>query len=176
MKTSRSRNLLLTIYKLLASLKNKVIVLSCYLKLRYIFKIKTIGHGVTYTRGFKIYSGNENISLGNNVSLSDVLINAGSTQDGAVVIGNNAFFGHKCMLLARTHDYRLFGNARIRCITEKKIDIKQGAWIASGAIILGGVTIGSNAVVAAGAVVSKNVPSSTIFGGIPAIRISKIHN
>ncbi|MBI1862733.1 hypothetical protein HYS00_01295 [Candidatus Microgenomates bacterium] len=78
------------------------------------------------------------------------------------------------MLLARTHDYRRFGNERILAIKEKQIVIKQGAWIATGAIILGGVTVGRNAVVAAGAVVSKNIPTLTIFGGVPAKRIKKI--
>ncbi|MGA2237721.1 MAG: acyltransferase [Candidatus Bathyarchaeia archaeon] len=46
--------------------------------------------------------------------------------------------------------------------------IKRGAWVAIGAIILPGVTVGECAVVAAGAVVTKDVPDRTIVGGVPA--------
>jgi len=41
-------------------------------------------------------------------------------------------------------------------------------WIGSGAIILGGVTVGRGAIVAAGAVVTRDVPPLTVVGGIPA--------
>jgi acetyltransferase-like isoleucine patch superfamily enzyme len=34
----------------------------------------------------------------------------------------------------------------------------RNAWIADGAIIIGGVTLGENSVVAAGSVVTKDVP------------------
>lgn len=46
--------------------------------------------------------------------------------------------------------------------------INDYAWIASGAIILPGVTIGKGAVVGAGAVVSKSVPDYSIVVGNPA--------
>ena len=54
------------------------------------------------------------------------------------------------------------------------IVIKRNAWIGAGATILPGVTIGENSIVAAGAVVSKNVPSNTIVGGVPAKHIKNI--
>ena len=44
-------------------------------------------------------------------------------------------------------------------------------WIADGAIILSGVTIGDGAVIAARAVVSKNVEPYSIVAGNPAKHI-----
>ncbi len=41
-------------------------------------------------------------------------------------------------------------------------------WIAVGATIIGGVTVGENSVVAAGSVVTKDVPPNTLVGGNPA--------
>jgi len=49
--------------------------------------------------------------------------------------------------------------------------IGDRAWIAEGAVVLGGVTIGEGAVAAAGAVVTKDVPPFTVVGGVPAQRI-----
>lgn len=48
------------------------------------------------------------------------------------------------------------------------VTVREGAWIGTRAIILGGVTIGRHAVVAAGSVVTKDVPDGAIVAGTPA--------
>ena len=65
------------------------------------------------------------------------------------------------------------------CIYDHDHNIKQGeditapgriendVWIGAGCIILKGVTIGKNSVIAAGAVVTTDVPSFSIVGGVP---------
>ena len=53
--------------------------------------------------------------------------------------------------------------------------IAKGVWIAAGATIIGGVTVGENSVVAAGAVVTKDIPSNTFAGGNPAKVIRPIN-
>jgi len=52
--------------------------------------------------------------------------------------------------------------------------IKKGAWIGVNCVIMPGVTIGENAIVAAGSVVTKDVPSYTVVGGVVAKEIKKI--
>ena len=49
----------------------------------------------------------------------------------------------------------------------KPIVIERNVWIAAGATIIGGVTVGENSVVAAGSVVTKDVPPNTLVGGNP---------
>jgi acetyltransferase-like isoleucine patch superfamily enzyme len=56
----------------------------------------------------------------------------------------------------------------------EKVTIKRGAWIATGAVILPGVTIGEAAIVAAGSVVSRDVPPYTMAAGNPARVIQKL--
>lgn len=56
---------------------------------------------------------------------------------------------------------------------KKTVVIGNDVWIGSNAIVLQGVTIGDGAVVAAGAVVTKDVPSYTVVGGVPAKVIKK---
>ena len=55
----------------------------------------------------------------------------------------------------------------------KPIMIMDNIWIASGAMILPGVTIGEGAVVTAGSVVVKDVEPWTVVGGNPAMMIKK---
>src|SRR5437762_3452337 len=108
-----------------------------------------------------------------------------------IQIGKNVFINHACSFLdmggITIEDEVLLG-PRVNLITEnhplnpadrralicKPIIIKRKAWIGAAATILPGVTIGENAVVAAGAVVSKDVPASTVVGGIPARHIKNL--
>jgi len=52
--------------------------------------------------------------------------------------------------------------------------IRKGASIGANATILGGITIGENALIAAGAVVTRDVPSSTLWVGNPARQVKKL--
>ena len=56
----------------------------------------------------------------------------------------------------------------------KPITIKENAWIASGVIVCGGVTIGKNSVVGAGSVVTRDIPDGVIAMGVPARVVRKI--
>ena len=49
-----------------------------------------------------------------------------------------------------------------------KIEIHSNVFVGAGATIMYGVTIGENCIVAAGAIVTKDVPSGSVVGGIPA--------
>ncbi len=56
----------------------------------------------------------------------------------------------------------------------KPIIIEDDAWVATRSMVLKGVTIGKGAVVAAGSVVTKDVGSYTLVGGVPAKFIKNI--
>lgn len=130
-------------------------------------KIIYKGKNIYIEPGFRVFHGHHNIYLGSNIFLVDALINAGDTV-GKVVIEDYVFFGHGVKILARGHNYKVFNKERQHEIIEKSIYIKEGAWIGSGAIILGGVTIGKHSVVGAGSVVTNDVGDYEIFAGNPA--------
>lgn len=81
-----------------------------------------------------------------------------------VIIGDNVVVSQDAYLCTASHD---ISTSNMRLVV-KPIAICDGAWVASKAIILPGVTIGEGAVVAAGAVVTKDVEPWTVVGGNPA--------
>jgi maltose O-acetyltransferase len=89
----------------------------------------------------------------------------------AIVIGEYVAIAHNVNIFTVTHEIGL-ESKRVGSNRSFKVEIKDGAWIGAGAIILPGVTVGAGAVVAAGAVVTRDVPENTLVAGVPA-RVKK---
>ena len=81
-----------------------------------------------------------------------------------ITLGKNVCIGEDVRLITGSHD---ISSPQFDLVT-KPITINDNVWVATGAIILPGVTIGEGAVVAAGAVVTKDVPPWIVVGGNPA--------
>ena len=86
-----------------------------------------------------------------------------------ITIGKNCCIGEDVRLLTGSHDV---ASAHFDLVT-RPIVIHDHVWIATGAIVLPGITIGEGAVVAAGAVVTKDVEPWMVVGGNPAKFIKK---
>jgi len=68
------------------------------------------------------------------------------------------------MIITRTHPItQIETYGKTMSFIGTKVEIKRGAWIGAGAIILPNVTIGERAVVGAGAVVTKDVQTTPIY-------------
>ncbi len=85
---------------------------------------------------------------------------------GGVDIGDLVMVGPNVNIITVGHG--LDPSQRRKYIEAKPIVIMRNVWIATGATILGGVTVGENSVVGAGAVVTKDVPPNTFVAGVPA--------
>ena len=86
-----------------------------------------------------------------------------------IVIGKNVCIGEDVRLITGSHDVV---SPHFNLVT-KPITINDNVWVATGAIVLLGVTIGEDAIVAAGAVVTRDVEPWTVVGGNPAKFIKK---
>jgi acetyltransferase-like isoleucine patch superfamily enzyme len=104
-----------------------------------------------------------NIRLGRNV-----FINQGCTLNdiGDITIGDEVFIGPRVSLITSGHP--VDPALRRRQIVAAPIVIERGVWLCTGATVLHGVTVGEDSVVAAGAVVTRDVPSGVVVGGVPA--------
>lgn len=114
-----------------------------------------------------VWGSRERVQIAESAIVNDALLN---TESGTITIGEHAFFGHRVCLLTGTHDVTRRGRERQLAIPSEGRDIEvcEGAWIGSGAIVLGPCTIGAHAVVAAGAVVTADVAAETVVAGVPA--------
>jgi maltose O-acetyltransferase len=88
---------------------------------------------------------------------------------GGITLGRDVNVSGLARLITGTHDvYSTAFAGRLEPIV-----LHDRVWIATGATILPGVTLGEGAVAAAGAVVTRDVDPFTIVGGVPARRISE---
>jgi acetyltransferase-like isoleucine patch superfamily enzyme len=85
---------------------------------------------------------------------------------GGVDIADRVMIGPNVNIITTGHP--LNPSERFAYIEAKPIVIARNVWIATGATIIGGVTVGENSVIAAGAVVTKDVPPNSFAAGVPA--------
>lgn len=91
-----------------------------------------------------------------------------------IKIERDVFFGHDVKLLTGSHDYTKFGEERKKAGGGGPITIHEGAWIATGAIVIGPCEIGKHAVIGAGSVVTHDIPEYAVAVGVPAKVIKHI--
>lgn len=87
-----------------------------------------------------------------------------------VEIGDEVFVGHGVMFINDLYP-RATAAGGLQTEADWKVVatyVRKGASIGSGAVILGGITIGERALIGAGAVVTKDVPADAVVAGVPA--------
>ena len=89
---------------------------------------------------------------------------------GSLTIGNNVSISPDVTILTMQH----FHNDPTFADDYRPVLIEDYVWIGTRAMVMPGVTIGHGAVVAAGAVVTKDVASQSIVGGVPARPIGRL--
>ena len=116
-----------------------------------------------YTAGGLDIRVGRNVFINQNCTLYDL---------GGLDIGDDVMIGPNVSILTAGHP--LEPSQRRTATIGKPIVIERNVWIAAGATILGGVTVGENSVIAAGSVVTRDVPPNTLVGGNPARVIRSI--
>jgi acetyltransferase-like isoleucine patch superfamily enzyme len=111
------------------------------------------------------------VTIGRRCKISShTFICEGVNIDDEVFIGHNVNFINDKLPRATNEDGSMQTDADWRCLTTK---VHSRASIGTGAVILGGLTIGEGAVVGAGAVVTRNVQAGEVVVGNPARSLKK---
>ncbi len=108
-------------------------------------------------------TGGSDIRVGRNVFVNQ---NCTFYDLGGLDIADDVMIGPNVSIITSGHPIE--PSQRRAFVVAKPIVIERNVWIAAGATIIGGVTVGENSVVAAGSVVTKDVPPNTLVGGNPA--------
>src|SRR5215469_7805358 len=114
-------------------------------------------------------AGGDEIRVGHNVFVNQ---NCTFYDLGGLDIGDDVMIGPNVSIITSSHP--LEPSQRRAHVVARPIVIEKNVWIAAGATIIGGVTVGENSVVAAGSVVTKDVPPNTLIAGNPARAVRSI--
>ena len=84
-----------------------------------------------------------------------------------IYIGEDVFIGPKYVLACAGHPINSEQRRTEPLTQSKPIHIGNNVWLGASVTIIGGVTIGDGSVIAAGAVVTKDIPTGVVAGGVP---------
>ncbi len=156
----------------------------------------TVGDNFFYTSGYNFNpicrnvrgsfytEKNARIEIGDGVGISSACI----WSQRSITIGDNVNIGGDCIIIdndAHPHDYKkrrldyiksTLWNDYLNEIEAAPIIIGDDVWIGARCQILKGVHIGARSIIAAGSIVTKDIPSDVIAGGIPCKIIKKINS
>jgi acetyltransferase-like isoleucine patch superfamily enzyme len=114
-------------------------------------------------------TGGVDIRVGRNVFVNQ---NCTFYDLGGLDIADDVMIGPNVSIITSGHPIE--PSQRRDFVVARPIVIERNVWIAAGATIIGGVTVGENSVVAAGSMVTRDVPQNTLVGGNPARVIRSI--
>ncbi len=163
--------LLRFMYDLSRSFEGSIAMMNRYLIVKA--KSKRCGDNVYIgpNVSFKCLDG---LELGSNVSIhTNCYIDAA----GGIVIGDNVSIAHNSSIVSFEHTWNDSDIAiKYNPLKYSSVSIGNDVWIGAGVRILAGVSVASRSIVAAGAVVTSDVLTNTIVGGVPARHIKSLVN
>ena len=108
----------------------------------------------------------ENCEFGENVTIHDFCY---IDAIGGIKIGDNTRIAHNCSLISGQHRFDIPEKKIVDSGgTRQPINIGFDVWLATGVVVLQGVSIGNGAIIGANSVVTKDVEPDVVAAGIPA--------
>lgn len=104
----------------------------------------------------------KNIYIYDNIVINKKVLLDG--RGGILVIEDNVDIAQEANIWTLTHDK----NSPTHAAIGFPVRIKSHSWVGARSTIMPGVVVGKGAIIAVNAVVTKNVDSKSIVGGIPA--------
>lgn len=110
------------------------------------------------------------ISIGNRTSIGE---DCHITAINNITIGNNVLIGKKVTISDNSHGQTNFDELNLPPVdrplySKGPVIIEDGVWIGDKVTIVANVRLGKNSIVGANSLVTKDVPSNCVVGGVPA--------
>ncbi|MCL1112988.1 acyltransferase [Shewanella basaltis] len=115
------------------------------------------------------YARKIGVKVGSNAR---ILTNKFGSEPFLITLGNNVTLTGGVRII--THDGAaslILTKSGKRYFKYSSVSIGSNVFVGVDTLIMPGVTIGDNVIVAAASVVTKDIPSNTVYGGIPASKI-----
>lgn len=148
-----------------ASKRNKYDIIKKKYNLPKSFKFN--GDGILMYGNGKIIIG-ENCYIG---QFSSIQVN----NNCEVRIGENSALSHNIRIYTTSYVSDQDFSLPKKNVYSKNVIIGKGVWIGANVIINPGVEIGDNSIIGANSIVTKNIPTNSICGGVPA-KIIRLKN
>jgi maltose O-acetyltransferase len=137
---------------------------------------RAVRYGILRARGFDVRTPNLSprctFTGGRDIRIEDgTFVNIGCYFEAVapIRIGRDCQLAMSVTIITSFHGVGPEGVSRER--ESAPVTIGDRCWLGANVTVLPGVTIGDDVVVAAGAVVSRDLPSGAVYGGVPARRI-----
>lgn len=134
-----------------------------FLRVALLRRVMSIGPMTKVESGFR-FGMKDVVNIGHNCQINeDVYIQS-------AIIGNHVLIAQRVALLAVTHniDKTEIPISQQGSTPVNPVIIEDDVWLGRNVIVMPGVRIRKGAIVGAGAVVTKDIPSYAIVGGVPA--------
>lgn len=127
-----------------------------------------------YIDSYVKFKNIDRLVIGTNVSIhSYVYIDA----QGGIEIGDNVSIAHASTVISAEHGWDDPQTPiKYNAVRLLKTIIREDVWIGCGARILAGTNVERRVIIAAGAVTKGQLKTGSIYGGVPARKISDILN
>lgn len=160
-----------TIFTLIKHLFNLI----CYYYVNFVYGRKKAKIGkYSKVHPTVILRQSERVTIGENCLINHNNVLHAGYSTGKITIGNYVQTGPNVLMFAFNHGIEKNNIPMIKQdYYDGDIVIEDDVWIGAGTVITAGVKIGTGSVIAAGSVVTKDIPSNVIVGGVPARLIKK---
>lgn len=165
-------------------LLNQGFSMACNQRVRILWQgVKLIGvdhmsFGQNFTAGRGLWLeaiGQGRLIIGDNVNVSDWVHIAALSS---VTIGDGCLMGSKVLITDHSHgtvadigvDMPPRPDAR-PLYSKGPVVLEENVWLGDAVVVLPSVRIGRNAIVGANSVVTRDIPSNTVWAGVPATQI-----
>ncbi|WP_394676739.1 acyltransferase [uncultured Sphingobacterium sp.] len=129
------------------------------------------GKDLRLGRNLTFYNSS-NMHIGKNVYIAEG--NWFSCKE-KIQIGDEVIFGPKSVITSSNHTY-MDNSYRYGKSIARPISIQKGCWVAANCTITAGTEIGTGTLIAANSVTKGQIPSLSIYGGVPGKIIKSIHS